>query len=197
MIAVAGIETDKFEKFEITNAAQLRAWLTDNHASTNSIWLVTYRAAHADKYVSRNEVLDELLCFHWIDGIRRKLDDDRTMQLIAPRKVQHWAKSYKDRFKTLKAAGLVHSSGLQGEQNDRQSGLWSFMDDVDALVVPGDLAQALAERQHAQENFDESAPSYRRNLLRWVKLAKTAPTRAKRVTKIVDYTSRNEKIAQM
>jgi hypothetical protein len=42
-----------------------------------------------EKYVSIDEVLDELLCFGWIDGIRRKLDLDRTMQLIAPRKVEH------------------------------------------------------------------------------------------------------------
>ncbi|MEL6721013.1 MAG: hypothetical protein AAFO82_09695 [Bacteroidota bacterium] len=48
-----------------------------------------------DKYVSREEVLDELICFGWIDGIRRKLDDKRTMQLISPRRVTHWSKPTK------------------------------------------------------------------------------------------------------
>jgi uncharacterized protein YdeI (YjbR/CyaY-like superfamily) len=59
-----------------------------NHTQKEIIWLVTYKTS-AEKYVSIDEVLDELLCFGWIDGIRRKLDLDRTMQLIAPRKVEH------------------------------------------------------------------------------------------------------------
>jgi uncharacterized protein YdeI (YjbR/CyaY-like superfamily) len=54
-----------------------------------SIWLVTYKKTSAKKNMSIDEVLDELICFGWIDGIRRKLDLDRTMQLIAPRKVEH------------------------------------------------------------------------------------------------------------
>ena len=62
---------------------------------------MTYKKHTGHKYVSRQEILDEVLCFGWIDGIRRKLDVDRTMQLIAPRQTQHWAKTYKDRVARL------------------------------------------------------------------------------------------------
>ena len=63
--------------------------------------MVTFKKSEADKYVSRWDVLDELICFGWIDGIRRKLDDNKTMQLISPRKVEHWAKTYKERAHAL------------------------------------------------------------------------------------------------
>jgi hypothetical protein len=81
----AMIETDKFEKVEVTDAGQLRDWLLANHTQTESIWLVTYKKHVPDKYVSVAEILDEVLCFGWIDGIRRQLDADRTRQLLAPR----------------------------------------------------------------------------------------------------------------
>ena len=87
------IETDKFDKIEIESPEDLRNWLSQNYSNENSFWLVTYKKSETTKYVSRWDVLDELLCFGWIDGIRRKLDDKRTMQLISKRKVEHWAKS--------------------------------------------------------------------------------------------------------
>jgi len=93
------IRTKNFKKVEIASAKQLRSWLSKNYAQEEGVWLVTYKKSEKEKYVSRDQVLDELLCFGWIDGIRRKLDDKKTMQLISPRRVQHWAKTYKDRAK--------------------------------------------------------------------------------------------------
>jgi len=95
------IKTENFEKVEIKSSDELRNWLHKNHSQNDGIWLVTYKKSEKEKYVSRDEVLDELLCFGWIDGIRRKLDQNRTMQLISPRRVQHWAKSYKERAQKL------------------------------------------------------------------------------------------------
>lgn len=95
------IKTDNFEKVEISSVEELRTWLELHHQQKESIWVVTFKKHINHKYVSRGEVLDEILCFGWIDGIRRKLDEDRTMQLLSPRKAQHWAKSYKDRAKKL------------------------------------------------------------------------------------------------
>lgn len=191
------IKTDNFEKVEVASAAALRDWLTAHHGQNDSIWLVTWKKHVPDKYVSVGEVLDELLCFGWIDGIRRKLDDDRTMQLIARRKTQHWTKSYKDRVAKLTAEGRMHPAGLQSVEDGKASGLWTFMDDVDALIPPDDLIAALRAAPPALERFETSPPAYRRNVLRWIKLAKTAPTRAKRLAQTADFASRNERIPQM
>ena len=91
-------KTENFAQIEVSSSAELRDWLLKNHTQKESIWLVTFKKEVGDKYVSVGEVLDELLCFGWIDGIRRKLDDKRTMQLIAPRKVEHWSQTYKVRL---------------------------------------------------------------------------------------------------
>ncbi|HKK39305.1 MAG TPA: hypothetical protein VJ949_07800, partial [Cryomorphaceae bacterium] len=137
------IKTENFIQVEITSKKELREWMEQNHTSAESIWLVTFKKAVPEKYVSTSEVLDELLCFGWIDGIRRKLDDQRTMQLIAPRKTEHWAKTYKDRVAKLTKEGKMKPAGIRTIETSKENGLWNFMDDVDALMIPEDLRKAL------------------------------------------------------
>lgn len=184
-----------YERVEVSTTAELRDWLLANHEQEDGVWLVTYKA-HSNRYVSRDEVLDELLCFGWIDGRRMALDDDRTMQLISPRRTQYWAKSYKDRVDQLTETGRMHESGLRCVEAGKRSGLWSFMDDVDALIVPDDLQSALSESR-ALERFESLAPSYRRNVLRWIKLAKRPQTRQDRIARTAEATARGERIPQM
>lgn len=191
------IKTDNFEKVEITSVAQLREWLELHHTQTESIWLVTYKKHIPDKYISVDEILDEVLCFGWIDGIRRKLDDDRTMQLLGPRRVQHWSKTYKERATRLEQEQRMHPAGLRAIAESKQQGLWDYLDDVDALVIPADLIAAFKSHLGAIETFEAYAPSYKRNVLRWIKLAKTSTTRNKRIAKVVQSTVQNEKIPQM
>jgi uncharacterized protein YdeI (YjbR/CyaY-like superfamily) len=191
------IKTENFEKVEVTSVAELRAWLEAHHSQEESIWLVTYKKHTGNKYVSTSEILDEVLCFGWVDGIRRKLDDDRTMQLLAPRRVQHWAKSYKERAARLEKEGRMHPAGLMAIEESKRRGLWDYMEDVDALQMPDDLIKALEAYPPALENFVESAVSYRRNVLRWIKLAKTPLTRAKRIEKTAVSAATGEKLPQM
>jgi uncharacterized protein YdeI (YjbR/CyaY-like superfamily) len=178
------VKTENFVQLEITSAKQLRNWLENNHAQKESVWLVTYKKEVAGKYVSVQEVLDELLCFGWIDGVRRKLDEHKTMQLIAPRKVQHWTKTYKDRYAKLEKAGLVAEAGKQSVKLSKQKGLWSFMDDVDALIKPKDLITYLEAYPPALHNFDAINTSSKRFALRYIKIAKTPATRAKRIEEV-------------
>jgi uncharacterized protein YdeI (YjbR/CyaY-like superfamily) len=178
------VKTENFTQVEISSAAQLREWLQKNHAQKESIWLVTYKKEIKDKYVSVSEILDELLCFGWIDGVRRKLDGQKTMQLISPRKVQHWTKTYKDRFAKLEKAGRVTEAGKQSVIISKQKGLWDFMDDVDALIKPKDFLASLKEHPPALHNFDAINTSSKRFMLRYIKIAKTETTRAKRIREV-------------
>ena len=182
---------------EIDSATQLRSWLEVHHAQGESIWLITWKKHVAGKYVSRDEVLDELVCFGWIDGVRRKIDDDRTMQLIGPRRTQYWARSYKDRAARLIGEGRMAGPGFASIELSKRTGSWSFMDDVDALIVPADLAAALEAHQTAADRFDSLPPSYRRNVLRWIKLAKTGATRSKRIERLASVTADGQRIPQM
>ena len=188
------IKTENFEQVVVENQAALREWLLEHHQQEASVWLVTYKKSEKEKYVSREEVLDELLCFGWIDGIRRKRDEKTSMQLIAPRKAQHWAKSYKERAAKLMEEGKMHAAGQASIDRGKASGLWHFMDDVDALILPEDLKRALNALPPAATFFDSINPSSKRFVLRWIKLAKTEKTRKSRILKIAQLSAKGEKL---
>jgi len=188
------IKTENFIQVEVESSSELREWLLMNHAQKESIWLVTYKKKITEKYVSVQEVLDQLLCFGWIDGIRRKLDQERTMQLIAPRKVEHWSQTYKLRFAKLEELGLIHQSGFNAVESSKKAGLWNFMDDVDNLIIPNDLQEALTINNEAKLFFEAINASSKRFVLRWIKLAKTDKTRVSRIEQIVQLSSKGEKL---
>jgi len=177
---------------EIASGRALWAWLEANHATSQGIRLITWKAAHPDRYISRDDVLDALLAHGWIDGRRFVVDENRTAQLITPRKQQAWSQTYKDRVVRLRSEGRMHPAGEQAIAEGHASGLWDFFSDVDALIVPHDLGAGLDRAK-----WDVLAPSYRRNVLRWIKLAKTDATRAKRIAAAQSATSTGEKLPQM
>jgi uncharacterized protein YdeI (YjbR/CyaY-like superfamily) len=191
------IPTEGFAKIEVRSAFELREWLLTHHQQEASVWLVTWKKKPGAPYVSTTEVLDELIAFGWIDGLRRKLDDDQTMQLISPRKQQAWALSYKVRAAQLEADGRMHDAGLAAIHSAKQAGRWDNTISVDAFVVPDDLGVALAKSPSAATFFEYAAPSYRRNVLRWLHTAKQAQTRAARIDRIVEISARSEKIPQL
>ncbi len=188
------IQTENFEKLEVSSIGELNKWLHENHQQKESIWLVTFKKIVPEKYLSTSEVLDELLCYGWIDGIRRKLDDNRTMQLISPRRIEHWAKSYKDRAEKLIEQRKMQAAGFQSIEISKQHGLWDFMDDVDKLTVPKDLQYALDGISGASDFFHAINDSSKRFVLRWIKLAKTDKTRASRIDQIVLLSAKGEKL---
>lgn len=176
--------SDGLKRVEIATAQGLREWLEKNHKQADSVWLVTFKKSSGAKYVSTGEVLDELVAFGWIDGIRQKVDDERTMQLISPRRTKPWAKSYKDRAERLIAEGRMSESGQASVDEAKASGAWDAMNEVDALVIPDDLNEALTHSPPALDNFLAFPPSTRRNILRWIALAKKAETRTNRIARI-------------
>jgi uncharacterized protein YdeI (YjbR/CyaY-like superfamily) len=193
-ICPAMTEQNEIARVEISSEQELWDWLEANHAGP-SVWLVTWKATHRERYVGRDAVLDALIAYGWVDGRRMKLDDDRTMQLISPRKAQVWARSYKARADKLLADGRMRPPGLAALEAARSSGRWTEADPVDDLVVPGDLRDRL-DALDASGWFDAAAPSYRRNVLRYLAAAKRAETRDKRIRAIAEHAARGEKLAQ-
>jgi len=192
--AIIMIKTENFEKVEVCSQEELRSWLEENYKQKDSIWLVTYMKSTPSKYVSKEQILDEVLCFGWIDGIRRKFDSERTMQLISPRKQQYWAKTYKDRVAKLIKEGKMTPAGQQTIDISKANGTWSFYDDVDALIIPDDLKIKLKSKPAAFDFFDAINPSSKRFALRWLKLAKTDATRQKRIDHLFEISLKGEKL---
>lgn len=162
----------------IRTRAELRDWLAAHHHEKGPVWLACYRRHHAD-YLSPEESTEELLCWGWINSIPRALDADRSMILIAPRKPSSaWSAVNKALVEKARATGAMTPAGEAKIAAAMANGQWSFLDDVERLEVPPDLAEALGPLRAAWEAFPRSI---KRAALEWVKTAKSAETRAKRV----------------
>ncbi len=179
--------TQEIEQVELTSAEALHSWLARHHGRGTGIWLVTYKKHVGHKYLSRDAVLDALIAWGWIDGRRKKLDDDRTMQLIAPRQQQVWAASYRERAARLEAEGRLLPPGQAAIAASKAANLWQAWQDVDDLQVPDDLQTALSARPGAAQWFAAAAPSYRRNVLRHLRSAK-------RAAQIADHAAQGRKL---
>ena len=131
-----------------------------------------------------------LIAFGWIDGRRMKLDEERTMQLIAPRKEQAWAKTYIQRAERLESEGRMQESGRAAIQQAKASGSFDSMAEVDDLIEPEALMSALRAGKAATW-WNGAAPSYRRGVLRWI--AK-AGFHQKRIANVVEHCIRGEKV---
>lgn len=189
------VPSDRFPHVEVRSTGELRDWLTANGDRDEAIWLVTWKKAVPDRYVSTDEVLDELVAAGWTDGVRRRVDDERVMQLVSPRRTQPWMASYRVRAERLIAAGRMTPRGQAAVAAARRSGAWESMADVDALLVPDDLAGALGSRPPARAEFDAFPPSTRRNMLRWVASAKRDSTRAARIERLASDAQRGARTA--
>ena len=107
-----------------------------------------------------------------------------------------WSKANKERVERMNAAEKMRPAGLWKIEQSKADGSWAFLDDVEAFVIPDDLAAALAEYEDAEENFAAFPPSSRRGILEWIKQAKRPETRSKRVRETAELASRNVRANQ-
>jgi uncharacterized protein YdeI (YjbR/CyaY-like superfamily) len=175
-----------YEQILFTDRASWRAWLARNAATSPGIWLVTYKKATGEPAPSYDDVVEEALCFGWIDSTVRPRDERTAMQLLTPRKPgSTWAASNKARLERLIPAGLMDPRGLAVVEAAKADGSWSSLDSVEAMEVPADLAAALGADQAADEFFAALPPFSLKQHLWWVISAKRPETRSRRITAIV------------
>jgi uncharacterized protein YdeI (YjbR/CyaY-like superfamily) len=176
------------------NTGEWREWLADNHASETGVWVVLWRQQSGQTGLTYDELVRQCLCFGWIDATARALDDHRTLQYCSPRKRgSGWARTNKARIVELDRDGLIEPAGAAVIAAAQADGSWTLLDDVEALVVPEDLAAALAQTAGAREFWDGMPPSARKFALAQLVLAKRAATRAARLEKIADAVARGER----
>lgn len=168
----------------------LRAWLSENHATHGSVWLATYKKHHPD-YLAYEPMVEELLCWGWIDSVTRALDADRSMLLISRRNPKSaWSAINKAHVERARAAGRMTPAGEALITAAQANGMWSFLDDVERLECPPDLVQALEST--GTTAFWAALPrSVKRGTLEWLKTAKSPETRTKRLTDITSSAQAN------
>ena len=128
--------------------------------------------------------MEEALCFGWVDSRTRRLDDERYMLMFTPRKPgSPWSRPNKERVERLVASGLMTPPRLAKIEEAQRNGAWTVYDAIEDLVIPDDLAAALAEGTSAQETFEGFSISVRKNILWWIASARRPETRARRIAK--------------
>jgi uncharacterized protein YdeI (YjbR/CyaY-like superfamily) len=169
-----------------------RAWLEKNHTRQQGIWLITYKKATAKSRIDYGEAVEEALCFGWVDSKGNKLDDERSMLWMAPRKRgSKWSRLNKERVEKLTRAGLMAPAGLAKVETAKLDGTWSALDAVEELEIPTDLEAALDENPPAKGFFEAFPRSAKRGILEWILNAKRPETRAKRIAETVKMAAKN------
>lgn len=178
---------DDVEVVRPADRAAWRAWLVRHHTRADGVLVEHVRQRSSLPGPRYEDIVEEALCFGWIDGTARSVDEDHTGLYVAPRRPGSvWAGSNKERVERLEAAGLMTEAGRAAVDRARQDGSWTVLDGPAALLVPDDLAAALATASGARDGFDALAPSLRRQLLAWVAMARRPDTRQRRIAAVVE-----------
>lgn len=170
------------------NRAEWREWLDKHHATESEIWLIYYKKHSEYESIQYEEAVEEALCYGWIDSKVKRIDSEKFMQKYTPRQVKsNWSKSNKKRVERLIEEGRMTQAGITMVEIAKQNGSWNRLDDIETeLVIPQDLADALAENIIAKNNYNNFAPSYQKQYLWWLKSAKKLETRKKRLSAIIE-----------
>jgi uncharacterized protein YdeI (YjbR/CyaY-like superfamily) len=163
-----------------------RRWLAANHAKSAELWVGFWRVSTGKRSINWPQSVDEALCFGWIDGLRRGLDDESYMIRFTPRKPEsRWSRANLKRFVELESLGLVHAAGkaARANWNSRPSG-YSF-ETPNAGLDRASLAKLNASVK-ARRFWEAQTPSYRKVAGHWVTSAKREPTRAARLASLIE-----------
>ncbi|HEY1409732.1 MAG TPA: YdeI/OmpD-associated family protein [Promineifilum sp.] len=169
-----------------------RAWLEGNHTRAEGIWLISYKKAAGKPTLPYEAAVEEALCFGWIDGQAKTLDDKRAMLWYAPRKMgSGWARTNKERVERLIAEGRMAPAGLAKVEAAKADGSWTLLDAVENLEVPDDLTREFDRYPDARAHWEAFPRSAKRAILVWIVQAKRPETRAKRVEETARLAQKN------
>ena len=174
-----------YAEVEVADAVALRRWLEANHRQEPPVWLVTAKKGQSD-YFAYGDIVEELLCFGWVDSLPRARDTTHTMLLASQRKPgSAWSKPNRDRVARLIAAGRMATPGLVKVEAAKRDGSWDFLKAAEAGIEQADLAAALSQHKASRRGFDDFSAATRRRLIEWVERAKRPATRSERIETIV------------
>jgi uncharacterized protein YdeI (YjbR/CyaY-like superfamily) len=182
------------EPLDFRSAAEWRKWLRHSHAKSQGEWVYMYKKA-AKSGLRYQEALDEALCFGWIDGQIHAVDEERFRQRWTPRRPGSvWSQVNKTKVKRLIAESRMTAAGFAAVKEARKTGKWqTAYTNRREEKVPVDLARALRAEPGAWRNFRGLAQTYRNMYAGWVRDAKQAATRQRRIAAVVSRALRNLK----
>jgi len=174
----------------VKSRQEWRSWLGKHHTSSPGIWVVFYKAHTGVTTMSVDDLAREALCFGWIDSLVKRLDDDCYAIKVTPRKpASNWSDINRKRWAELKAADLLTSAGLAAAPTKN-----SYAPRPTIPELPSYLAKALKANPQAWKFFQQLAPTYRRNFVVWIHMAKRPETRARRIEESISLLAAGKKL---
>lgn len=178
---------DDYPHFAPESREHLREWLTHNHIISKGAWVVYNKKTSGKPTVAYTDLVDELLCFGWIDSTMRPIDHLTYKQLITPRKPKSmWSRVNKEKVERLSTAELIHPKGFEIIEIAKANGSWTMLDAVENFEIPPDLEAAFVKFPEAKAIFTALSPSRMKQPLYALVLAKTQPTRDARIKQIIE-----------
>jgi uncharacterized protein YdeI (YjbR/CyaY-like superfamily) len=178
------------------NAKAFETWLKKNHATSDGLWLKIAKRGASEPSVTYPEAVEIALCWGWIDGQKKGLDDQHFLQRFTPRRARSiWSKINVDKAEALIKAGRMQAPGLAQIEAAKADGRWAkAYDGARTSTVPEDLKAALDAEPKAKAFFATINATNRYAVLWRIQTAVKPETRAKRIAQLVEMLARGETI---
>lgn len=173
---------------------ELGQWLKLNHSTENELWVKIYKKNSGIQSVTWDDVVIEVLCWGWIDGVKKSIDDQAYLQRITPRKARsNWSKRNTEHVERLISEGRMMESGLMHVRAAKADGRWENAYVVSEMEVPADFLAALERNPKVKQFFETLNKSSRYVIAYGLISAKKPETRQKRFTKFMNMLVHEEK----
>jgi uncharacterized protein YdeI (YjbR/CyaY-like superfamily) len=179
------------------NQAGFRKWLDANHKKERELFVGFYKVDSGKSNMTWSQSVDEALCYGWIDGVRKSIDDERYCIRFTPRKpTSTWSRVNIDKVEKLTGQGLMQPAGLEAFKNCKQdnSGIYSFESETKNLT--GDFEIQFKSNKKAWDFFSIQAPSYRKAVVHWIMTAKQDATKFNRLQKTIAESEKQKRVYQ-
>jgi len=182
------------DSLQVSERREWREWLEANHRDKKAVWLLFFKKRTSKPSLSYEDAIEEALSFGWIDGMVRRVDEERYGLRFTPRRPGSiWSKSNIARVEKLTREGGMTQMGIRAFEGRTNEISMAERFKIREPPAPEDLLIALKRNKAAYQNFSQFAPSYRKRYTMWLESAKTPETRRKRIEEAVELISRNVK----
>ncbi len=187
-------EPDLLRIMTFVTSKDLSEWLKVNHATESELWVKIFKKNTGIQSVTWNDVVVEILCWGWIDGVKKSIDDQAYLQRITPRRARsNWSKRNTDHVERLIGEGRMKEAGLVHVRAAKADGRWENAYVVSEMEVPADFLAALENQPKVKLFFETLNKSSRYVIAYGLTSAKKPETRKRRFEKFIDMLIREEK----